>query len=257
MRPLGLASIVVMLVACGGASPPARPIELRAGDGGIVAADLYGTTGPGVVLAPGAAFDRTSWRAFAEHLVAHGRRALAIDFRDRSRLELSAADVLLAVDELHRLGAEPVAVVGASLGGAAAATAVAEAGPGRVDRLVLLSPAPFPDPGRLRVPVLFLATEREPNVERVRELFRATPEPKRLLVLPGTAHAQHVFETDEAERLRGAVVDFLRAEANDDAAGAGAAPGRSPSGRSGRGSSSAACIPGGRSTTPAAGTPPA
>jgi len=35
------------------------------------------------------------------------------------------------------------------------------------------------------------------------------PEPKRLVLLPGTAHPQHIFATEQGERLTVTVTDFL------------------------------------------------
>ena len=48
-------------------------------------------------------------------------------------------DVLAAVRYLRKTGAKTVSVVGGSLGGGAAADASIEAGPGEIDRLVLLA----------------------------------------------------------------------------------------------------------------------
>jgi hypothetical protein len=46
-------------------------------------------------------------------------------------------------------------------------------------------------------------------VAQIREQYRRAPEPKRLVLLPGTAHGQHIFATDQAERLRTTVAEFL------------------------------------------------
>jgi len=35
------------------------------------------------------------------------------------------------------------------------------------------------------------------------------PEPKELVVLKGSAHAQFIFETDQGERLLGEIIRFL------------------------------------------------
>jgi len=56
---------------------------------------------------------------------------------------------------------------------------------------------------------LFVASRDEPAVARVRQAYEAAPEPKQLLLLPGTAHAQHIFATDQSAALTAAIVDFL------------------------------------------------
>jgi pimeloyl-ACP methyl ester carboxylesterase len=77
-----------------------------------------------------------------------GFRVLAVDFRGRgqSRGPQSKSgedgaefDVLAAVRYLRKIGAKTVSVVGASLGGEAAANASIDAEPGEIDGLVLLA----------------------------------------------------------------------------------------------------------------------
>jgi len=57
--------------------------------------------------------------------------------------------------------------------------------------------------------VLFIASQEEPMVARIREEYQRVPEPKRLVLLPGAAHAQHIFDTGQAERLRTTIAQFL------------------------------------------------
>src|SRR5262245_63392917 len=118
-------------------------------------------------------------------------------------------DVLGAVGYLHAHGVTRVAVLGASMGGGAAAEAVARAAPGEIDRVILLSPVPIADPEHLRVPVLFVASEEEAMVAQIREKERSAPEPKRPVLLPGAADGHHSFATDRAERPRTAVAERL------------------------------------------------
>jgi dienelactone hydrolase len=135
---------------------------------------------------------------FATWLAGRGHRVLAIDFRGYGRSTAGTdahalfEDVLAAVRYLHGRGVTRVAVLGASMGGGAAAEAVTGAAPGDIERVILLSPVPIADPEHLRVPVLFIASEKEPMVQ-VTEQYQRAPEPKRLVLLPGTAHGQHIL----------------------------------------------------------------
>jgi pimeloyl-ACP methyl ester carboxylesterase len=205
------------VVACS-TPPPSQEVSFRTADGGTVVADIYASTGSdAVVLAHGAAFDKASWAPFASWLAGRGHQVLAIDFRGYGRSTAGTdahalfEDVLAAVRYLHRCGATRVAVLGASMGGGAVAEAATRAAPGEVDRVILLSPVPITDPEHLRGPVLFIASEKEPMAARVTEQYQRAPEPKRLVLLPGMAHAQHIFATDQADRLRTTVVEFLEA----------------------------------------------
>jgi pimeloyl-ACP methyl ester carboxylesterase len=95
------------------------------------------------------------------------------------------------------------------MGGGAVAEAAVRAAPGEIDRVILLSPVPVTDPEHLRGPVLFVASENEPMVAQVTAQYRRSPEPKQLILLPGAAHGQHIFATEQAERLRTTVAEFL------------------------------------------------
>jgi dienelactone hydrolase len=223
VRP-DIKAIVGALLVCAavaGAAQAPETVTLTAADGGRVTADLYDGGGDGVVLIHGAAFDRTSWATLAGTLRTRGLRVLAIDLRghgtstpgsrgDAGRSE----DVLAAVRELRRRGSWRVSLVGASMGGAVAAAAVVAARPGEVSRVVLLSPASLAEPARLGVPSVFVVSEGEPMAERIRGDFRRAPEPKRLIALPGAAHAQHVFATEEGGHLTQVLVDALAGAAD-------------------------------------------
>jgi|SRR5262245_38220958 len=210
---LGAAAIATL--GCGGGSA-SREVQFRTADGGMVVADLYAASGSdAVVLAHGAAFDKASWAPLAVWLAGRGHQVLAIDFRgyggstagsDRRGL---CEDVLAAVRYLRGQGVTRVAVLGASMGAGAAADAAVRAAPGEIDRLILLSPVAIADLEHLRGRVLFIASQEEPMAAQVREQYRRVPEPKRLVLLPGAAHAQHIFATEQAERLRTTIAEFL------------------------------------------------
>ena len=44
---------------------------------------------------------------------------------------------------------------------------------------------------------------------QVEDQYERAPEPKRLEMLPGSAHAQHIFKTDQAEPLMQLILEFL------------------------------------------------
>ena len=214
-------ALVIGAVACGSPSP-SREVSFSTADGGTVVADLYATHGSdAVVLAHGAVFDKASWAPFATWLASRGHQVLAIDFRGYGRSTAGTdsralfEDVLAAVRYLGGRDVPRVAVLGASMGGGAAAEAAVRAAPGEIDRLILLSPMAIANPQDLRGPTLFIASQDEPVIAQVSEQYRRAPEPKQLVLLTGTAHGQHILATEQAERLRTAVAGFL--EAREDA----------------------------------------
>jgi alpha-beta hydrolase superfamily lysophospholipase len=172
-----------------------------------------------VVLAHGARFDKASWGPQAEVMAKAGFCVLAIDFRGygQSRGGDKSApgsgekyeDILAAVRYLRENGAKTVSLIGASMGGGAAATASIHARPGEIDRLILLAPVPVAEPERLTGPKLYLTSKGDGLAANVREQFEKAPEPKELMILEGSAHAQLLFQTDQGERLMKKILEFL------------------------------------------------
>jgi pimeloyl-ACP methyl ester carboxylesterase len=190
---------------------------------------VYGAGERAVVLAHGGRFDRSSWAAQARVLEMAGWRVVAIDFRasvlSRSGAETDclydasclAVDVLAAVRYVRESGAETVAVVGASLGGGAAAQASVEAAPGEIDRLVLLAHMPIASPERIQGRVLFIVARDDsgpggtPRLASVRAQYEEVRGPKSLVVLDGSAHAQLIFETPVGGHAMDEILLFLSA----------------------------------------------
>ncbi len=197
-------------------------VSFATDDGGMVNADLYGKGERGVVLAHGGRFNKESWVKQARALEAAGFRVLAIDFRGygksragRSGDDATDLDVLAAVRYLRRRGAKAVAVVGASFGGSAAAEASIESKPGEIDRIVILA-APADAPEKLKGRKLFIVARDDvsgdgPRLPEIRASYQKAPEPKELIVVDGSAHAQFLFETDQGPRVMREILRFLSA----------------------------------------------
>jgi alpha-beta hydrolase superfamily lysophospholipase len=207
------ALLTLSLVSTGAA---VQRVTFDTADGGRIVADLYGQGTDAVVLAHGAVFNKESWAPLAEVLAGQGHLVLAIDFRgygdskagrDGKALQ---EDVLAALRYLRGRGATSVAVVGASMGGGASGRAAVEAKAGEIDRLVLLSPVSIPNPEAIHAGrVLYIASRDEPMAPSVKEQFQRAPEPKRLELLDGNAHAQNIFKTGQGPRLTALITDFL------------------------------------------------
>jgi len=193
-------------------------------DGGLIYADVYGTGDRGVVLAHGGQFKKESWDKQARVLAANGFRVLAFDFRGfgQSRgpgqADLFTApvylDVLAAVRYLRKSGAKTVSLVGGSFGGEAAANAAIQAEPGEIDRVVLLAAGPGDQPEKFKVPKLLIiarddANDDGPRLPKIRVEWEKVPEPKELIVLEGSAHAQFLFQTDQGDRVMREILRFL------------------------------------------------
>jgi pimeloyl-ACP methyl ester carboxylesterase len=218
---LSLAAAFTTLVL---AVPPGQEqVSFPTADGGVVYADVYGEGARAVVLAHGARFDKESWATQAQALAEAGYRVVAIDFRGRGQSRGGPEarspddgvyfDVLAAVRYLHESGAKTVSVVGASFGGWAPAQA-AVVSPGQIDRIVLLATT-VDEPELLEGAKLFIVTRddsRGGGVRRlpeIRDQYERAREPKELVILEGSAHAQFVFETEQGESLMREIMRFL------------------------------------------------
>jgi pimeloyl-ACP methyl ester carboxylesterase len=128
-----------------------------------------------------------------------------------------AVDVLVAAAHLRRTGARTVSLVGGSLGGGAAAQAAIDAGPDQeIDRVVLLAHMSVEHPERIPGRKLFVTSRDDasgsgPRLPGIRQQYERAPDPKELLLLEGSAHAQQLFETEQGDRLLREIVRFLNA----------------------------------------------
>jgi pimeloyl-ACP methyl ester carboxylesterase len=201
-----------------------QTISLTTQDGVQICADLYGQGSRGVVFAHGGRFNKESWRAQANALVSEGFRVLAIDFRGsgcstrRGQADFQNPpfdnDVLAAVRYLKTQGAKTVSIVGGSFGAGAAGDASIKSAPGEIDRIVFLGAAPNLPAEKLKSRSLFITARDDanaagPRLPGIRAQFERAPEPKELLVLDGSAHAQFLFQTDQSARVMKEIVRFL------------------------------------------------
>ena len=214
--PVGLIVLVssMLLLVCAPADGAFHEIAFDATDSGRIHGNLYGDGAHGVVLAHGAVFNKESWHTQAERLAEAGLRVLAIDFRgygdskpgaERRALHL---DVLGAIAYLKTAGCEPVSVVGGSMGGGAAARAAVEAEQGSIDRLILLAHSTISNPGGMQGKKLFIGTKGD-NMSARRPQFDQASEPKKWVVLEGSAHAQYILKTPQADELMQHILDWL------------------------------------------------
>ncbi len=215
---------IASLVAISLPAAAQEHVSISTEDGAIIAADLYGTGPRGVVLAHGGRFTKESWRPQAQQLATAGFRVLAFDFRGFGEShgpgdsEMYSApihlDVLAAVRYLRRHGAKTVSVIGGSFGGDAAAKASIAAKPGEIDRVVMLAAESDAPPEKMNVPLLVIVARDDtsgsgPRLPHIRTWFEKAPQPKELIVLDGSAHAQFLFQTDQSERIMKEMLRFL------------------------------------------------
>jgi len=219
--------LIPFLLFCSQIMPAQRTVSFSTQDGGIVYADIYGSGDRAVVLAHGGQFNKESWAKQAQILAIAGFQVLALDFRGYGKSHgpgdsdvLGAPlylDVLAAVRYLRAHGAKKVSIVGGSMGGSAAGDASVASQPGEIDRLVLLGAAPNEPAEKLKSPILYIVARDDasgdgPRLPGIRKQYEASPQPKELVVLEGSAHAQYLFQTDQGDRVMREILRFLTAK---------------------------------------------
>jgi pimeloyl-ACP methyl ester carboxylesterase len=215
-------ALMVATLACA-----QQPVTFPTEDGGLLYGDLYGQGDRAVVLAHGGQFNKGSWKPQALRLQASGFRVLAFDFRgygkskgpgDSAPMDAPLPqDVLAAVRYLRNNGAKSVAVVGGSMGGGAAGAASIASQPGEIDRIVFLGSSPDGPAEKLKCRSLFIvarddANDDGPRLPGIQAQYEKAPQPKQLIILDGSAHAQFLFQTDQAERVMVEILRFLSAK---------------------------------------------
>ena len=226
-RPAAGASLIAITLLFGAAGLAGQtPVEFSSPDGGVVYGELRGTGEHLVIFAHGGQFTGQSWARQAARLADRGYRTLAIDMRGRGKSrggpgaeadqDLWHLDVMAAASFGAALtGVTSVSLIGASWGGWAAAQASVELEPGAIDRLVLLAASPIDEPERIQGRTLFITTRDDAmgggtrRLPGIRDQFERAPEPKELVILEGSAHAQHVFATEQGAELWAEIVRFL------------------------------------------------
>jgi dienelactone hydrolase len=186
--------------------------------------DLYGGGTRGVILTHGGGRTKESWRKQAQALADTGLVVLAIDFRSDTindkgmpislgSDEDNAADILAAAAYLRARGAKSISGVGASMGGYALAEADSLSKPGEFDRIVLLA-TNARDSAALKGRKLFIVARDDVGssglrISQISDSYAKAPQPKELVILEGSAHAQYLFDTDEGSRLMSEILRFL------------------------------------------------
>jgi pimeloyl-ACP methyl ester carboxylesterase len=178
---------------------PADAVRIAVGDGEAL---LWGDGDAAVLLVHGAIYDAESWRAQAEAMAAEGYRVLALE-------RIGAEDVLAGIDFLRDdCGATRIVVIGASAGAGGALSALAGQPEGIAGLVVLAGSGSVAGLGEF--PKLFVASEDEGLADTMERLAADAPgDDNAALILPGSAHAQAVFGTDQGPALLDAILEFL------------------------------------------------
>lgn len=208
LKRTALAPVLVLaLASCGGSPETASTGSTGDSSGQTISvagapALRWGQGDYGVVLAHGAAFNAASWEEQAVAIADQGASVIAVE-------DIDPDAIRDAVEQLQGEGVADVALVGASAG-ADAILDLASQDPELADQLILLSPNATVE-GLGEEPKLFVASKDEPVAHVSTELAESSPgEENAVMILPGSAHAQNIFATDQAGPVLDAMLQRLK-----------------------------------------------
>jgi len=231
MTSCALASggLVLALLSVGQRALAQHAVTIPVPDSGSIGADLYGSGDRGLVLVGHGGYStRGTWAPQARVLADAGFHVLVMETRAAVALKggkeidclysaaCMALDILAAVRHLRLTGARAIAVVAGSAGGGAAAEASFRGKDGEIDRLVLLAPMTIDKPEKIAGRKLFitarndLGSDDKPRLPAIRDQYTRAPEPKKLIILEGSAHGQRMFNAPEGSQLMREILQFLR-----------------------------------------------
>lgn len=219
-------SLLIIITVCAFAASAVaqQAVTFSTEDGATIAALQYGSGERAVLLVHGGRFTKESWAKQVPAFRSAGYTVLAIDLRGFGQSKRPgepyptdaqlALDVLAAVRYLHAHGARTVSIVGGSMGGTAAGDASIASRPGEIARIVMLGAAPDGPAEKLKSPALFLVARDDTSGDSlrlpgIRAQYEKAPQPKKLIILEGSAHAQYLFQTDQADRVMTEILQWL------------------------------------------------
>jgi pimeloyl-ACP methyl ester carboxylesterase len=205
---------------CVGSAERKHVVRFASADRTRLIGVMLGTGPKGVVLVHGHGGNLCSWLPYARTLARLGFRVLAYDSRShgssgQARLLQLDLDVRGAARELRRRGARRVVLAGSSAGASAVLVGAAFTQP-PVRGVVSLSAPRGLGPvdaekamPRLRVPVLFIAAEKDDGLAAEARLLHETAAAtdKRLEIVPSGEHGTDLLRLPRVQSL---VTGFIR-----------------------------------------------
>jgi pimeloyl-ACP methyl ester carboxylesterase len=78
----------------------------------------------------------------------------------------------------------------------------------------MLGAAPNLSAEKLKSPALFIVARNDtsgdgPRLPGIRAQYEKAPQPKKLIILEGSAHAQYLFQTDQSDRVMQEILQWL------------------------------------------------
>jgi alpha-beta hydrolase superfamily lysophospholipase len=189
-------------------------VHFNTEDGGNIEAALFSTdSGKIIIYAHGAVFNKESWYFLAEEFQKQDIAGLSIDFRGYGNSKSGKTnekyhDILGAINYAKINGYTDINIIGGSMGGAAVLSALDQTD-NNIAKVVLMAPASGPGIKSEQINKLFIVSKNEGGVERVIKVYKASADPKKLKEYSGSKHAQHLFNSEQANKVKNLILSFI------------------------------------------------
>jgi alpha-beta hydrolase superfamily lysophospholipase len=189
-------------------------VHFKTEDGGNIEAALFTSNSKKIIIyAHGAIFNKESWYFLAEEFQKQNVAGISIDFRGygnskSGRTNNKLYDILGAINYAKINGYANINIIGGSMGGAAVLSAL-DQNDGNIDKVVLMAPAGGPPLKSDKINKLFIVSKNEGMMNSVVKIYKASANPKKLKEYSGTSHAQHLFNSKQADKVTRQLISFI------------------------------------------------
>ena len=189
-------------------------VHFNTEDGGKIEAALFQTnSGKIVIYAHGAIFNKESWYFLAEEFQKQNIAGLSIDFRGYGNSKSGTTsdkyyDILGAINYAINNGYTDINIIGASMGGSAVLLAL-DQNNSNIAKVVLMAQAGGPAIRSELINKLFIVSKNEGGIDRVLKIYKDSADPKKLKEYSGSEHAQHLFNSEQANKVKNLIISFI------------------------------------------------
>ena len=189
-------------------------VHFKTEDGGNIEAALFPSNSEKIIIyAHGAIFNKESWYFLAEEFQKQNIAGLSIDFGGYGNSKSGKTgekyyDILGAIRYAKINGYTDINIIGGSMGGAAVLSALDHA-KDYISKVVLMAPAGGPVIKSEQINKLFIVSKNEGGIDGILKIYKASSDPKKLKEYSGNKHAQHLFNSEQANKVKNLIVSFI------------------------------------------------
>jgi len=212
--------ILTLLIICSesqnivGQNSDFELVHFNTEDGANIEAALFPTNSRKIIIyAHGAVFNKESWYFLAEEFQKQNIAGLSIDFRGYGNSKSGKTndkyhDILGAINYAKINGYNNINIIGGSMGGAAVLSAL-DQNDNNIAKVVLMAPAGGPAIKSLEINKLFIVSKNEGMADSIVKIYKASANPKKLKEYSGSSHAQHLFNSEQANKVKSLIISFI------------------------------------------------